>query len=110
MHRRAGISVIIVVALGVVTALVKGAWAVSMGGTVGSSGAYQITTMPVIDAEHTTLKLTFQNLTAGTTLTLCAATQAQVSSDICAIELANSEGISLWQLLTRRDYLERSYS
>jgi hypothetical protein len=61
-------------------------------GTVGSSGAYLLTGMPVDTAANAVLKMTFENLTAGTNLALCAGTIADFNSANTGLRLSDSGG------------------
>ena len=49
---------------------------VTIIGTVGSSGKYLVTGMPVASKAHTPLKITFENNTGGTNLGLWAGSLA----------------------------------
>lgn len=51
---------------------------------------YLLTTFPVTGSEHWTLKFSFQTLTAGAALSLCAASEEQFKTNACEIELAHS--------------------
>jgi hypothetical protein len=61
-------------------------------GTVGPSGKYLVTGAPVTATTVTVLKLSFENLTAGTNLELCAGTAADFASDTCSTRLSDSGG------------------
>jgi hypothetical protein len=60
-------------------------------GTVGASGKYLVTGAPVT-ATVTVLKLSFENLTPGTNLELCAGTAADFAADNCSTRLSDSGG------------------
>ena len=47
---------------------------ITISGTVGSSGTYLVTSIPVNSAVPVLLKLTFENITPGTNLSLVAGT------------------------------------
>jgi hypothetical protein len=53
---------------------------ITITGTVGNSGTYLVTGIPVDTQTHTVLKIVFENNTSGTTLGLYAGTTAQLSS------------------------------
>lgn len=61
-------------------------------GTVGASGKYLVTGMPVDTKTHTVLKLAFENNTAGTNLSLCAGTNANFAAGTAGITLSDSGG------------------
>src|SRR5215470_13250906 len=61
-------------------------------GTVGPSGKYLVSGMPVTTTTATVLKLSFENKTSGTNLELCAGTPADFASGTCSIRLSDSGG------------------
>jgi hypothetical protein len=61
-------------------------------GFVGPSGKYLVTGAPVTATTATVLKLSFENLTSGTNLELCAGTAADFASDTCSTRLSDSGG------------------
>ncbi|MGA8534531.1 MAG: hypothetical protein WB615_10525 [Candidatus Tumulicola sp.] len=65
---------------------------ITVTGTVGSSGKYLVTGMPVKTDAHAILKMTFENMTGGTNLALCAGTDADFSSGTAGLRLSDSGG------------------
>ena len=61
-------------------------------GTVGSSGKYLVTGMPVDTKSHAVLKIAFENNTSGTNLGLFAGTDAQFASGSGGLQLSDSGG------------------
>ena len=61
-------------------------------GSVGATGKYLVTGIPVDPKAHTVLKLTFENNTAGTNLQLCAGTDADFSAGTAGLTLSDSGG------------------
>lgn len=61
-------------------------------GTVGSSGKYLVTGMPVDTKTHTVLKLSFENKTSGTNLALYAGTDAEFAAGSGGLRLSDSGG------------------
>lgn len=61
-------------------------------GTVGVSGKYMVTGMPVDTKTHVALKLAFENNTAGTNLSLCAGSDADFVAGTAGIRLSDSGG------------------
>jgi hypothetical protein len=61
-------------------------------GTVGTTGAYLVTGAPVATTADAVLKISFENLTSGTNLALCAGTPAQFTAHTCGTELSDSGG------------------
>jgi len=61
-------------------------------GSVGATGKYLVTGIPVDTKAHTVLKLTFENNTAGTNLSLCAGTDADFTAGTAGISLSESGG------------------
>ena len=53
---------------------------ISITGTVGSSGKYLVTGIPVETKTYTVLKIAFENNTGGTNLALFAGTDAEFAS------------------------------
>jgi hypothetical protein len=66
--------------------------AVTITGTVGSSGAYLVSGSPVNYGTHAVLKITFEDQTSGTNLALCAGTAADFTAQKCTIRLSDSGG------------------
>ena len=65
---------------------------ITVTGTVGSSGQYLVTGMPVETEMHAIVKLTFENNTAGTNLGLFAGTMAEFTSGAGGTQLSDSGG------------------
>jgi hypothetical protein len=65
---------------------------IRLTGTVGGSGKYLVTGIPVDTQTHTELKLTFENNTAGTNLALCAGTNADFIAGTPGLTLSDSGG------------------
>ncbi len=65
---------------------------ITITGTVGSSGKYLVTGMPVNATANAVLKIAFQNNTAGTNLALCAGTDADFAAGHAAMQLSDSGG------------------
>jgi hypothetical protein len=65
---------------------------ITITGTVGSSGKYLVTGMPVDTKTHTVLKIGFENNTPGTNLALCAGTDADFAAGTIGIQLSDSGG------------------
>jgi len=61
-------------------------------GTVGSSGKFLVTGMPVASQAHTPLKITFENNTGGTNLTLFAGSVADFEKGNAGTQLSASGG------------------
>jgi hypothetical protein len=61
-------------------------------GTVGSSGKYLVTGMPVSTQAHAVLKIVFENNTSGTNLGLFVGTEAQFNSGTGGTQLSSSGG------------------
>jgi hypothetical protein len=61
-------------------------------GTVGSSGKYLVTGIPVDTESHAVLKIAFENNTSGTNLGLFAGTDAQFASGSGGLQLSDSGG------------------
>ena len=64
----------------------------TLTGTVGSDGKYLVTGEPVSTTLHAALKLTFENNTAGTNLSLCAGSVADFDAGRAGITLSSSGG------------------
>jgi hypothetical protein len=60
--------------------------------TVDNTGKYLVTSMPVNTTTPAVLKFSFENITSGTTLELCAGTFADYSAGTCATRLSDSGG------------------
>jgi hypothetical protein len=65
---------------------------ITITGTVGTNGKYLLTGIPVDTTTPAVLKLTFENNTAGTNLTLCAGTIADFNAGNTATLLSSSGG------------------
>ena len=65
---------------------------ITITGTVGSSGKYLVTGMPVASTSDSPLKITFENLTSGTNLSLCAGTNADFTAGNAGLSLSDSGG------------------
>jgi hypothetical protein len=65
---------------------------ITITGTVGSSGKYLVTGMPIDTQTHTVLKIVFENRTSGTNLGLFAGTDADFASGSGGLELSDSGG------------------
>ena len=65
---------------------------ITITGTVGSSGKYLVTGMPVTTKTHTVLKIAFENNTGGTNLVLCAGSNANFAAGTVGIQLSDSGG------------------
>ncbi len=64
--------------------------AVTITGTAGPK--YLVTSIPVVTKEDTVFKISFENKTSGTNLSLCAGTVADFQAGKCAIPLSSSGG------------------
>lgn len=65
---------------------------ITITGTVGSSGKYLVTGIPVDTLTHTVLKIAFENNTSGTNLGLYAGTDAEFTSGSGGTQLSDSGG------------------
>jgi hypothetical protein len=65
---------------------------ITITGTVGTSGKYLVTGIPVDTKTHTVLKIAFQNNTGGTNLALCAGTDADFAAGTVGLQLSDSGG------------------
>ncbi len=65
---------------------------VTITGTVGSSGKYLLTGIPVNTTAKTVLKIVFENTTAGTNLALCSGTTANFTAGTAGLQLSDSGG------------------
>jgi hypothetical protein len=65
---------------------------ITITGTVGSSGKYLVTGMPVDTEAHAVLRITFENNTSGTNLGLFAGTDAEFASGSGGTQLSDSGG------------------
>jgi len=66
---------------------------ITITGTVGSSGKYLVTGIPVdTHVGHVILKIAFENNTAGTNLTLAAGTDANFAAGTVGTLLSDSGG------------------
>jgi hypothetical protein len=72
---------------------------ITITGTVGSSGKYLVTGIPVGTQTHTVLKIAFENKTGGTNLGLFAGTDAEFASGSGGTQLSDS-GCPGFQFLT----------
>ncbi len=66
--------------------------AMQLTDTVGASGKFLVTGMPISGPGSTVVKLVFSNLTSGTNLELCAGSTADFSSATCTLSLSTSGG------------------
>ena len=69
---------------------VQSAIALTINGTTGAK--YLVSGSPVNSTSFGVLKISFQNKTSGTNLSLCAGTAAEFSAGTCGTELASSGG------------------
>lgn len=65
---------------------------VTIKGSVGTSGKYLVTGMPVDTTAHSVLKIVFENNTAGTNLAFCAGTDANFAGGTAGTRLSSSGG------------------
>jgi hypothetical protein len=65
---------------------------ITITGTVGASGKYLVTGIPVDTNTHAVLKLSFENLTSGTNLALCAGSVADFNAGNVGLQLSDSGG------------------
>jgi hypothetical protein len=65
---------------------------ITITGSVGASGKYLITGIPVDTKTHTVLKIAFENNTAGTNLALCAGSDADFNAGNPGLRLSDSGG------------------
>lgn len=65
---------------------------ITITGTVGSSGKYLVSGIPVDTKTHTVLKIAFENNTGGTNLSLCAGTDANFAAGTAGMQLSDSGG------------------
>ena len=65
---------------------------ITITGTVGASGKYLVTGLPVETNTHAVLKLSFENLTSGTNLALCAGSVADFNAGNAGLQLSDSGG------------------
>jgi hypothetical protein len=70
----------------------KGEDMITITGTVGSSGKYLVTGIPIDTQTHTVLKIAFENNTSGTNLGLYAGTVAEFTSGTGGTQLSDSGG------------------
>ena len=75
---------------------------VTIKGSVGTSGKYLVTGMPLDTKTHAVLKITFENNTAGTNLSLCAGSNADFAAGTAGLRRSDSGGPGL-QFLTLID-------
>ena len=68
---------------------------INLTGTVGGSGKYLVTGMPVDTKTHTVLKIVFENKTAGTNLGVFAGTDADFAAGTGGLQLSDSGGPGL---------------
>jgi hypothetical protein len=64
----------------------------TINGTVGATGKYLVSGLPVETKTQTLLKLAFENDTAGTNLALCAGTVAEFTAGTTGLRLSDSGG------------------
>jgi hypothetical protein len=65
---------------------------ITITGTVGGSGKYLVTGIPVDTKTHAVLKIAFENNTPGTNLALFAGTDANFASGSGGMQLSDSGG------------------
>jgi hypothetical protein len=65
---------------------------ITINGTVGTSGKYLVTGMPVDTKTHSVLKIAFENQTSGTNLGLFAGTDADFTAGSGGLQLSDSGG------------------
>lgn len=65
---------------------------INLTGTVGGSGKYLVTGIPIDTKTHTVLKIVFENKTAGTNLGLFAGTDADFAAGTGGLQLSGSGG------------------
>jgi hypothetical protein len=65
---------------------------ITITGSVGSSGKYLLTGIPVDTKTHTVLKIAFENNTTGTNLSLCAGSDADFTAGNVGMQLSDSGG------------------
>ena len=65
---------------------------ITITGTVGSSGKYLVTGIPIDTQAHAVLKMVFENRTSGTNLGLFAGTDADFTSGSGGQQLSDSGG------------------
>src|ERR1700746_2131791 len=65
---------------------------INLTGTVGGSGKYLVTGIPIDTKTHTVLKFVFENKTAGTNLALFAGTDANFAAGTGGLQLSDSGG------------------
>lgn len=65
---------------------------ITLTGTVGSSGKYLVTGIPIATQTHTVLKILFENNTSGTNLGLYSGTTSDFSSGTGGTQLSDSGG------------------
>jgi hypothetical protein len=65
---------------------------ITITGTVGSSGKYLVTGIPIDTESHAILKMTFENNTAGTNLGLFAGATAEFAAGTGGTQLSDSGG------------------
>jgi hypothetical protein len=75
---------------------------ITITGTVGSSGKYLVTGIPVETTANAVLKIAFENNTSGTNLALIAGTVANFESGTGGTQLSDSGGPG-FQFLTITD-------
>lgn len=65
---------------------------ITITGTVGTTGKYLVTGLPVDTKHHSVLKLSFENNTSGTNLALCAGSIADFTAGNPGLQLSDSGG------------------
>jgi len=83
-------TLVLLAALG--TATGNASAAATITGTVGASGKFLVTGMPVSATAPAVLKITFESRTSGTNLALCAGTSADFTAGTCPMSLSGSGG------------------
>jgi hypothetical protein len=83
----------IVVAIGLLAIGLQSAEAaIQVTDTVGTTGKFLVTGMPVSGPANAVIKIVFGNLTGGTNLELCAGSTADFNSGTCTLSLSSSGG------------------
>ena len=65
---------------------------ITITGTVAPRGKYLVTGAPVNSTAELPMKISFENMTGGTNLTLCAGTLAQFNAGQVGMQLSSSGG------------------
>jgi hypothetical protein len=65
---------------------------ITITGTVAPNGKYLLTGAPVNSTAEVPLKISFEDMTGGTNLTLCAGTVEDFAAGVCGMQLSGSGG------------------